>query len=111
MSTILSDKDKHLSFEAVSNFIYENHIDSQHKSYICDIFISCINLNLDGIEVYFNDLGEFYNICIIWEDKISNYRNLGLYGQYSTFYQKVTFDEPNNTLSVRTDNGDINITL
>ncbi|EHK2355228.1 hypothetical protein KCK31_000648 [Clostridium perfringens] len=62
-------------------------------------------------KIYISNMPDYYNLNITWEDfGMRNYKKLGLYGYYSTGYNKFIYSEAGDCLTIETSDG-INIVL
>lgn len=61
----------------------------------------------DEILVTAGDYGNYFSVDIMWENVKPDYKEIGLYGSYSSNYKEITYDD--YTLSIYSDDIVINI--
>lgn len=73
--------------------------------------IKTLNLDLNDVEINIdnNHRKDWGVVHIYWENKICNYKELGLYGSYRSDYYHINFDLKNNILIIFSDKTKIQI--
>lgn len=88
------------SIGAVVDFRQRNGIDGLIVNVAFKIKVLNKNI-LEYVPISTNPDYSDQTINIMWEDiGMENYRELGLYGQYSTYYQEMIYDDKDNTLTI-----------
>lgn len=104
MSEKLSVEESLKSLDAINNYRIDNPGNQKKRVVVVKRGKTIFN---DVVSVIAGDYNIYFKVDIIWEDAGFNYRENGLYGNYSSTYNVVTYD--NNVLNIYSD--DITISI
>ena len=108
----LSQEEQISSLDQVKKFIWK-HGDNDYYNGKCTVFV-----NQRGVEIIYHNIavsisfdGLDYKVAFSWDDDESHpdYRYLGLYGVYSSYYNMFKYNENTYTLNLK--NNDKSITI
>ncbi len=108
----LSQEERIISLDQVKKFVMKHGADD-HYTGKCTVFVNQygVDTTYHKITVSISFDGLDYKVAFVWDDDETHpdYRNLGLYGVYSSYYNMFKYNENTYTLNLKNNGKSITI--